>query len=153
MPTSPAIVAGFDAEVARNNGYEVIELPDGRQAARSLTTGEIEPNSVSEGDCGSSWMWVRDAGDELARVQIGFTTKTGAVAYTWSYFLRNTRTGWEKSWSGWGTLALRTRWSATHYRQVDDFGYFYGSAHLTATLWTGAICVSSPDPYDYEWID
>jgi hypothetical protein len=105
-------LAGFDEEVARANGYEIVTLPDGSLAsvpaamAEAAETGEYVPTSgvlraeeepqepgdfstqgweygEAYGDCGYSYVAFWAVGNSYAQIQTGFVITDTSAGNVW----------------------------------------------------------------------
>lgn len=115
------IVTGFDREVARANGYEIIRLRDGQLAsvpkAVALRVRAGDWTAVPSGqqtlygNCGYSYVEIYAIGAEKANFKTGFgiaSNKPAAVRYQWVVRITDNGGSSSPSWSG--NLALRRTW-------------------------------------------
>ncbi|WP_370947041.1 hypothetical protein AB5J62_05665 [Amycolatopsis sp. cg5] len=99
-------VAGFNEEVAKANGYKIVTYPNGdRQSvpadpdsklpkspilSHTANTDAAPANSDYDrvqGNCGSSWIAVRQTGPSNVQVGSGFSVYTGTVSHSWTVAL------------------------------------------------------------------
>jgi len=166
-------VTGIDRDVAARSGLEVRTLSDGAEVAirsSDLTGTENDEALLSkavgvahserrtpdaqadvvEGNCGSSYFWVEDAGVLDMFVTLGFDLVQPAIAYSASYIVYGP---WDYTASNTfsGPLAGSTWDGGAHHNDLPGVGMYEGWGDLTATLWWGGICTSGA-PSDGEYI-
>ncbi|GGM40339.1 hypothetical protein GCM10012275_09100 [Longimycelium tulufanense] len=161
---SGMVVVGFDRDVARANGYEVVTLPDGREAsvprdqADAVRTGRIPPLGRDEayGTCGMSWIEFNGKGyNAEAWHRTGFVISNNfspAISFKWlveisdnggtSYRSFRHLLGLERRWSSREETLHLTRGPAQAH-VLKDRSY--------ALLGSGVIC-SSAGPWTDTWI-
>lgn len=115
------IVTGFDRDVAKANGYEIIKLPNGREASvKKEVADRIRAGDKSAwpsgqdtvyGNCGYSYVELYAIGGEKANFRTGFgiaSNKPAAVRYQWVVRITDNGGSSSPSWSG--NLAYRRTW-------------------------------------------
>lgn len=87
-------ITGFDRSVAKANGYEIITLPDGREAsvkksdARAAEAGDVRPMAEETlfGECGYSFVEIYGLGFGRVEYRTGFgVSPVPAVDFRWEY--------------------------------------------------------------------
>jgi hypothetical protein len=114
-PTSVGMVlTGFDPEVARANGFEIVTLPDGATASvpqdlvQAAASGEYRPTDgvlpphggieshgygSGSGECGTSWVDISPIGNHKAALSSGMDLVSAAgsvVGVTWHINIHDT---------------------------------------------------------------
>lgn len=133
---------GFDADIARANGYEVRTAPDGRQYG--VRPGENETFGFAEvfGDCGSSYISYEGRGGGTTETITGFEVRDVVAAGEWEVDIVDQGgvrvipfdvTPGQTFWDGFSLQTNQTLGSSS--AEVDpDFSQ--------VVLVDGAICVS-----------
>jgi len=112
--------------------------------------GDISPNGIRVGDCGSSWLYIGALGGGYATFDIGAESFLGPIAnanynVSWSNSSKS-RNGY-LSGSDW---LLSTRWSTTRVDYTDT-GFVTAVMTGVVTLAWGGTCVFL-DPTDGRYI-
>jgi len=149
------VVVGFDADIARANGFTVATRPDGTlyrvedpvpstpvPASQLSLPSAVRPENVVTGNCGSSFVELYDVGVRRYHVSTGFGVVSPAVGYTWStnVIAPSAADNYTHRWHGvlWGNYAF----------QMDGYADIRAGSWTTAkaTGWTthvnGDICQS-----------
>lgn len=156
--TSPMTIAGYDADVAKANGYKIVTLPDGTQesvpvtaAAKKAEQDIITPFTTVPGDCGTSSVVILDDGNAGAAVSTGFHLVRGAISYGWTVNVTGPGGGYTKNFGG--VLANTPRWTGSFRWSVPVRGTYI--AAVTKASWAllnnGTVCTSG-GPIDSEYI-
>jgi hypothetical protein len=116
---SGMVLRGFDAEVARANGFEIVTLPDGatasvpKELAQAAASGEYQPTEgvlpaqgggtdggfeshgygSGRGECGTSWVDISPIGNHKASLSSGMdlVSAAGSVSgVTWHINIHDT---------------------------------------------------------------
>ena len=157
-------ITGFDAAVAAEHGYRIVQLPDGRQASvpvaqsRAVELGTVLPNGqdTKYGSCGYSYVELYALGGAAAHFLTGFHVTHAALSYHWVVHVHDNGGNSYPHWGG-GFLPAKHDWVVNSgkfltyhltrgpaYAQVDsEWSY--------ALLDTGGIC-SSAGPIARETI-
>lgn len=85
-------IAGFDAEVAKEHGYEIRMDGDGKQYSVKKGTPEgAELRSAEggrvDGDCGFSWVRINGIGNAATRLETGWHVYAPVIAFNWTVTL------------------------------------------------------------------
>jgi hypothetical protein len=142
-------LAGFDEEVARRNGYEIVTLPDGgrasvpRDKAEAARAGDYRPSEgvlyesaqeedddatyyidYRDGDCGTSFVGLWAMGSAQALLETGFDISVNAAVWDLNWNVRIQDNG--------GT-------SNQHYNEFDgtNLGYLWQSEYRLLGLTRG----------------
>lgn len=161
--SQPMVVVGFDADVARANGYEVATKPDGTEYrvdspnADSYTVedldlpSEISPADVRTGNCGSSYAFLYDVGTRTYQVDTGFGVYNAAIGYTWSANVIAPSAAYNYTHRWHGALWFNNAFEMSSTATISSGSW----ATVKATGWTthanGDIC-RSLGPIDSEAI-
>lgn len=113
---------------------------------------------VRESHCGQSWVWMWDAGNQVAGVEWGAESRETVksprapiVYISWTYHLTNVETEWSETFSGSDWTFTHT-WHRTDAHAVDTPGvYEVRMDHLRMTLANGLSCTMTP--VDSSWVD
>ncbi|WP_431837972.1 hypothetical protein [Cellulomonas sp. Y8] len=165
---APMVVGGFDADVARANGYKIVtdangekrsvpvtaaaKAADAQLLAKQQAEGTVSPlATVVTGDCGSSRIVIADgAGFRDAGISTSFTVNRPAVGYSWFVDITGNSTSTRRTFTG--GLLSRTTWQHTFAHTVPAAGTYIASVARTsnAVLNNGTICFSGgPSDSDY----
>ena len=150
-------VIGFNRAVAEAHGYEIVTLPDGRQAsvpkaeaehARAAgTMAGLQPDAQDTkfGTCGYSYVELDDGGGGgVAYLRTGFHVNFDAISYAWWVQITDNN---GRSHQNWGSaLTFQTDWTSG----ILKLGLYAGGDakaevipdNSWALLVTGSICVS-----------
>jgi hypothetical protein len=166
---APMVAAGFDEDVARANGYQIVTDANGEKRSVPVTAaakaaeaqllakqkaeGTISPlANVVVGDCGSSRIVIVD-GPEFrdAGISTSFNVNRPAVNYSWFVDITGNATSTRRTFSG--GLAFRTSWQHTFVHTVPAAGTYIASVakNSNAVLNNGTLCFSG-GPSDTEFI-
>ncbi|MDM4764398.1 hypothetical protein QT381_15465 [Galbitalea sp. SE-J8] len=165
--TVPLEITGFDAAVARTNGYELRyddagtawivaqsaragDFTDGVALPASVagngpapgTGPEVTPFNTATGSCGTSWIYFTSS----TRYRTGFNVNVGNIAY------RNWVVTKSSSTSGSVTDNFSAFMNASSWQEYRDFGLSGSSRRVevttgTVTTFLGAVC-STIGPWD-----
>jgi hypothetical protein len=111
----------------------------------------IVPNDVRWGNCGSSWLFIEDLGNGIARFHMGATSTLGPIVranYNVSWLNWSAGSGGNVSGSDW---LFSTTWSRTRDAYT---GRGFVSATMTGNVllvWGGTCTFLYPS--DDEWMD
>lgn len=151
--TIPMTVVGYDLAVAKANGYTIKFTADGTpysvKTNRLLTSGGATTQNLVTGNCGSSYVWLKDIGDKKYQVSTGFGVTVAAVQYNWYANVIGPNYNYTHTWGG-GLLFANT-WSGTAVGLVNNGGYHTVKASGHAILSNGLVC-NSLGPIDTQAI-
>jgi hypothetical protein len=136
-------VTGFNAEVARANGYIVKTDAQGRQySVKPGAAGERAAIPVIWGNCGMSWVYYNAIGNSSATINTGFSLYWPAVSYWW--FVRINDAGGQNNHIWAGGLNRLYGWSA--FKTVPGLSHGLSVATVStassAILADGRVCTS-----------
>ena len=141
--TSPMHVVGYDEAVAKAHGYRLVRDSSGtvvdsvpvNSAVPNVVASRsgITPDSVMDGNCGSSWMWITpQSGLHQAYVSTGFDVILPVDDYWWPTDYFDNYGSSHKLWEGGATGNER------------NFGFLYtagGPATIDGFVAPGAFVV------------
>jgi len=156
----PMVVGGIDEEQAKragnrvvhNDGYRV--LLDGRTGAElarvptsspSVTGGSPGTLGVAQGECGISYIYMRDAGsyNNVFEFRTGFDIIYNAFDFTWFVLFDGPDTysgSWADSGPKWPSKSWTSGWKSEY---TTDDGWHVGEVSLGIAYATnGTICFS-----------
>jgi hypothetical protein len=135
-------VTGFNAEVARANGYIVKTDAQGQQYSVKPGVAEERAIPVIWGNCGMSWIYYNAIGNSSASINTGFSLYWPAVSYWW--FVRINDAGGQNNHIWAGGLNRLYGWSA--YKNVPGLSHGLSVATVStassAILADGRVCTS-----------
>jgi hypothetical protein len=131
----PMTIVGFDPKVAAANGY-----PTTAPSAARGSLSTLDDTGIVTGNCGSSFVTLKDVGVRKYTVITGFGVPYAAVSYSWS--VNVVGPNWNKTHPWGGGLAFRTTWEGTVTNVVGTGGWCSAKASGTAVLSNGWICKS-----------
>jgi hypothetical protein len=143
MLTAPMHAVGYDAKVAKANGYEIRTASDG--TPYSVPIGSTEgpsPQNRLPGECGYSHVYFTPIGGRKAVINTGFDSTQGpAVDFSWAVTVTD---DWGVSVKTWGgPLLFRSSWVGTHTFTSSGYGWAYADVTTgLVILATGWICYS-----------
>ena len=160
--TVPMTLVGYDADVAKRNGFKIVVGPNGKldsvpigSTSKGLANyrgaSKVPLISPVPGDCGSSRVVILDDGRGRAAVSTGFTLYRGAISYGWSVDVLGGGGSYRKNFGG--GLANRTTWTGSFAYSIPRTGTYYASVPKSsfAILNNGGYCTSG-GPSDSEFI-
>jgi hypothetical protein len=148
VASSPMTIVGFDAAVAKEHGFRIISMPDGRQAevANSVAgNAQVHPDGEVGGDCGISYVTIGSGAPGSFSLLTGFHLNTAAIDYEWHVNVDETDLNYEHDFSWGGPLDYETRWygrdSVVDVPSGDYLAVVSDTSSL-AILWDGGVCYS-----------
>lgn len=124
------------------------------QKAVGVAHTKLDPSDpradVVQGNCGSSYFWIEDAGVIDMFVTLGFDLVQPAIAYSASYIVYGPL-DYTTTNNFSGPLAGSTWDGGAYHDDPVAIGIYEGWADISATLWWGGICTSGA-PSDGEYI-
>jgi hypothetical protein len=150
-------VVGFNAAIARAHGYKIVTYANGDQQSVPVNPGShlpkspilrhdrgLRPDANSDynkviGNCGTSWIAVRQTGPGQVQVASGFGVNSSpAVGYSWTVSLTDANGTSQQSASG--ALFLRTSWGRS-WNNLNQHIYTFDYVQSgLADLEDGTIC-------------
>jgi len=148
VASSPMTIVGFDAAVAKEHGFRIITMPDGRQAEVANAVegnAQVHPDGEVGGDCGISYVTIASGAPGSFSLLTGFHLNTWAIDYEWHVNVDETDLNYEHDFSWGGPLDFETRWygrdSVVDVPSGDYLAVVSDTSSL-AILWDGGVCYS-----------
>lgn len=150
----PMTVVGFDAAVAKENGYPTTpprNLASLGDSAPSTDRADAQPMGQVFGNCGFSYVDLYEAGTRKYRMDTGFGLNHSAVRYRWSVHVY--APGYSHYGNYGGGLFFRNTWTNKDGYDVNPQAAYTIAYVVTgeATLSNGAVCQTG-HPSDYRLI-
>lgn len=158
--TSDMVVTDIDVKQARKAGNRVVTEGDyrvlldgktGQEIARvpkKNTAGDVSVQNYVTGNCGTSYIYLRDASGANFYFYTGFDLNGSAVDFDWYVNVRGEHAGGIDNfeWEDHGPLAWREAWTSGNIYSSQDLPYgswYYARVTSgTAYLSDGRVCYS-----------
>lgn len=120
-----------DVEDAILSGEATVAPMTGSTRPNERVGGGVSPSGVTPGDCGYSFMWIRNHNPGKIYIIWGFYGLCFlATSYQWNYFVSGP--SYWRSDAGGGTLWFRREWTGRYTGNRGGLGWYSGCAKLWA---------------------
>lgn len=165
---APMVIKGYDVQVAKANGYQIVTNADGTQESVPVTAAAVaqrnqtarlrvagqakaQASPASSGDCGSSWVSGYKSANDTVKFSTGFIVYGAGYDYSWSVYAVGTITA--NSWSthGLGPATGTKSWTGAIYHVIGPGvgGVPYYSASASVILVDGTVCYSNGPTFTF----
>jgi hypothetical protein len=141
----PMHIAGFDAAVAAQNGYQIKHTAAGKEyATKDGAPDVVTPQNQINGPCGTAFIYATGIGNNSIKVLTGFSVDQVAAAYHWHIYLRDNGGTSDHTFGG---VAGSENWSTqNNYGQLTpgpEYAYV-GIGNSYAVLINSDVCFAGP---------